>query len=286
MARKAPKIDVLRNLSVLSKNQCAFPKCDHPILNEKGEYVAQLCHIEAAEKGGPRFNSEQTDEERRSESNLLFLCHRHHKETDDEKVYTVKRLKEMKQSHEKLPSVEFNNELLLKQIQNVLEEQEKITKIINKSQSVSITQNYNIIGPDIRTAWTPEDGRFYESTISDHGTKFKYMMKEGWLYIEQTLSDGAIAYYEVNESGSVRNSKMPYPINEYRVEISDTLILSKGRVDSTVGDYAIKTILKWSLGDVVEHYRHDGLFLGANCNARCTIDHNKREISVLGGSKP
>lgn len=64
MARKAPKIDVIKKLCILSKNQCAFPGCHHTILNENGEYIAQLCHIEAAEKGGERYNENQTDEER------------------------------------------------------------------------------------------------------------------------------------------------------------------------------------------------------------------------------
>ncbi|MCD9481808.1 hypothetical protein GLP25_01220 [Photobacterium phosphoreum] len=60
MARKAPKIEVIKRLCILSKNQCAFPGCDHT----NGEYIAQLCHIEAAEKGGERYNENQTDEER------------------------------------------------------------------------------------------------------------------------------------------------------------------------------------------------------------------------------
>ena len=93
MTRLAIKKEALRDLGIRSKNQCAFPGCDHLILNEKGEYIAELCHIEAAERGGPRFNPSQTDEERRSIENLIFLCHQHHKETDNEEIYTVDRLR-------------------------------------------------------------------------------------------------------------------------------------------------------------------------------------------------
>src|SRR2546423_15165752 len=105
MARWAIPKSVLRDLSIVSKNKCAFPGCDHPILNLAGDYVAELCHIEAAEPGGPRFNPTQSDQERVSRDNLLFLCHAHHKETDNESVYTVARLKEIKRTHEILPAV-------------------------------------------------------------------------------------------------------------------------------------------------------------------------------------
>lgn len=84
----------------LSGNQCSFPNCTHPILNEKHKLVAQLCHIEAAEKGGERFNENSNDEERRGYDNLLFLCYRHHVETDDTFEYTVPIMKEMKSNHE------------------------------------------------------------------------------------------------------------------------------------------------------------------------------------------
>lgn len=82
---------------MLSGNECAYPDCNHPIFNDEGLYIAHLCHIHAAEKGGQRFNEDQTDEERRSPNNLLFLCHRHHKETD---LMTADELRIIKKEHE------------------------------------------------------------------------------------------------------------------------------------------------------------------------------------------
>ena len=113
MSRLAIKKETLRNLAIRSKNQCAFPGCDHLVLNADGVYVAELCHIEAASPGGQRYNQSQTDEDRRSISNLLFLCHQHHKVTDDESEYSVSMLQKMKNKHEALPDVVFNSELLL-----------------------------------------------------------------------------------------------------------------------------------------------------------------------------
>ena len=100
MARKAPSADTYRLLYVRSGNKCAFPGCNHPIFNDKGTYVAELCHIKGANKGGERYDANQTDEERRAPDNLMFMCHRHHKETDDVKEYTVDRLNEIKRNHE------------------------------------------------------------------------------------------------------------------------------------------------------------------------------------------
>ncbi|AZQ83112.1 hypothetical protein EKO29_02995 [Colwellia sp. Arc7-635] len=156
MARLAPKTDVIKKLSILSKNQCAFDDCEHTILNEKGEYIAQLCHIEAAAEGGERYNKNQSDEERRSESNLMFLCHAHHKETDNEKIYTVDILKEMKIRHESLPEVVFNSDLLMKKVQKVLEEQGSIKSILEGFSKNGDLKNYPINGPDFQEAWTPK----------------------------------------------------------------------------------------------------------------------------------
>jgi hypothetical protein len=277
MARLTPKIDVVKKLCILSKNQCAFNGCEHTILNEKGEYIAQLCHIEAAAKGGERYNKSQSDEDRRSESNLMFLCHAHHKETDNEKIYTVDILKEMKRQHESLPEVVFNSDLLMKEVQKVLDEQGSIRNILAGFSKKGDLQNYPIHGPDFEEAWTPETGRFYTSACS----KFKYMMNEGWLHVELTLDDGAEFYFEVNEEGSVRNTNTPYPINEYSVFIPEALILRKEHIQLANGNFDILTELKWSKGSVLEHYRFDDVFMGADCKTRCIINHQERKISIV-----
>lgn len=47
--RLVPTKDVLRELYLKSGNQCAFPYCVRPMMNSDGEFVGQICHIEAAE---------------------------------------------------------------------------------------------------------------------------------------------------------------------------------------------------------------------------------------------
>lgn len=98
--RLEPTKTVLRELFLKSGNECAFPGCTHKIISSSGVFLAQICHIEAADVGGQRFNSNQTNEERRAFSNLLLMCHAHHKITDDVIEYTVERLKGIKAQHE------------------------------------------------------------------------------------------------------------------------------------------------------------------------------------------
>jgi len=100
MPRLAPKADTIRALFARSGNQCAFPSCTQPLINEQNQFVGQVCHIEAALTGGERYNPEQGDEDRRGYNNLVLLCYPHHIETNDVNVYTAERLKRIKWEHE------------------------------------------------------------------------------------------------------------------------------------------------------------------------------------------
>jgi len=100
--RLAPTTKTLRQLYTLSGNQCSFPGCNNMMFDSNGNFVGQICHIEAASKGGERFNPNMTNEERRDYSNLLLLCHSHHIETNKVDIYPVEKMKIMKENHEQL----------------------------------------------------------------------------------------------------------------------------------------------------------------------------------------
>lgn len=101
MARLAPNTETLRALFARSGNCCAFPGCTAQLVNTRNKFVGQVCHIEAAEVGGERFNAEQSDEGRRSYSNLILLCYAHHIETNEVSLYSAEHLHRMKAEHEK-----------------------------------------------------------------------------------------------------------------------------------------------------------------------------------------
>ena len=101
MSRKTIKIPTIKRLYAKSGNQCAFPSCTQQLfMDSNSKNVSEICHIEAAEKGGPRYNPESTDEERRSYDNLIILCPTHHAITDNAVQYPVEKLKLIKTEHE------------------------------------------------------------------------------------------------------------------------------------------------------------------------------------------
>lgn len=100
MSRLDIQRETIRSLFALSGNLCAFPGCTHELVSSSRTLVAQICHIEAANKGGQRFNPARSDEYLRSHQNLIVLCYRHHKETDDVAQYPVEHLLKMKAEHE------------------------------------------------------------------------------------------------------------------------------------------------------------------------------------------
>lgn len=100
MSRLNPKPSTMRSLFLHSGNQCAFPTCTNLILDSEKNYIGNICHIEAAEEGGERYNKNQSDEDRRSYDNLILLCRNHHAVTNDVVKYDVAQLKSMKKQHE------------------------------------------------------------------------------------------------------------------------------------------------------------------------------------------
>lgn len=99
--RLAPRGDTLRELFLKSGNLCAFPGCAELMMDVKGNFIGQLCHIEAAEPGGERFNPLMTNEQRRHFSNLLLMCYPHHVETDNVVEFPVDKMRQIKSDHER-----------------------------------------------------------------------------------------------------------------------------------------------------------------------------------------
>jgi len=99
MARLSLSSTVVKRLFAYSGNECAYPNCILPMANDK-TILGQICHIEAAEKGGERFNDKSNDKYRRSFDNLILMCAHHHNVTNDVDNYTVEKLTEIKKAHE------------------------------------------------------------------------------------------------------------------------------------------------------------------------------------------
>ena len=78
------KLSEIKRLFALSRNECSKPECSNKLIAEDGKTViAKICHIEAAKKGGARFNSKMNNDQRRSFDNLIILCDEHHQIIDN-----------------------------------------------------------------------------------------------------------------------------------------------------------------------------------------------------------
>ncbi|MFN3665140.1 MAG: hypothetical protein ACK4S0_03215, partial [Sediminibacterium sp.] len=128
MSRLSIKIDVLRRLFAYSANQCAFPDCTEELVTNDGIYVGEICHIEAASEGGPRYNEFQSDEDRRKFENLVLLCHKHHRISDK---YDIEWMRKIKYDHESKQKQDF--EISDELIESILYEiNQKLDVIIRK----------------------------------------------------------------------------------------------------------------------------------------------------------
>ena len=99
--RKPPSRKTLRELYLLSGNQCANPKCATVLINANGTLVAEVCHIKAENPGGPRFDNKLSEDQRRLPNNLILLCSTCHTLVDAEpQNYTVRQLTKWKKDRE------------------------------------------------------------------------------------------------------------------------------------------------------------------------------------------
>ncbi|MGY2092840.1 hypothetical protein [Nocardia gipuzkoensis] len=100
---KAPRRPTVVRLFAVSMNRCAFPGCRTPLISPTGVVLGRVAHIKAQSVGGPRYDANQTAEERHGFDNLILLCAVHHIEIDADgnlDTYTVDRLLEIKRAHE------------------------------------------------------------------------------------------------------------------------------------------------------------------------------------------
>jgi hypothetical protein len=131
----------IKKLFASSGNQCAFPDCTQNIVDKEGNMIGEICHIEAAEQGGLRYNPAQTDKEKAHYNNLILLCGNHHTVIDNKdniNKYTVDALKEMKENHEN--NYMYNDRYKVPQtvIEKILNTSQQNTEH-NYSQNVTTT---------------------------------------------------------------------------------------------------------------------------------------------------
>lgn len=96
----------IRVLALRAGNQCSNPDCRHPTSGphsdpDKAIITGEAAHICAAAEGGPRYDVNQSPDDRKAITNAIWLCGNCNKKVDtDWKAWTKERLLEMKAAHE------------------------------------------------------------------------------------------------------------------------------------------------------------------------------------------
>ena len=117
MEHKTPTPSTVKGLYGSSRF-CAFPGCSEPHFvvdpnTNKKIANTEVCHICARREGGPRWDRDQTEEENRSDGNLILLCRKHHAFVDDPANvdhYTPEMLRAWKTEQEKQGSTTLTAE--------------------------------------------------------------------------------------------------------------------------------------------------------------------------------
>lgn len=121
VTRLKPSPATVRRLFAHSGNLCAFPDCENLMIDKNGDFIGQICHIEAAMPRGERFNHNMTNEDRREFRNLVLMCYEHHIKTNREDIYSVEKMKEIKANHERKYSDNIVEQKILDSLQDYTE---------------------------------------------------------------------------------------------------------------------------------------------------------------------
>lgn len=145
MSERSYKQSVLKAIFSKSGNVCAFPNCNEKLVYDDYKIMGEIAHIEAFSCDGPRYNPNQTNDERNDASNLICLCSNHHKIIDSyPEEYTVQKIKDMKRNHEKKydGTYNFNFEKIFKVNKELLHYMNNM-QIINKHNKDYLKKQIN-----------------------------------------------------------------------------------------------------------------------------------------------
>lgn len=196
----------LKRLFGLARNKCSFPGCEAEMSDEHSAKHSNICHIEAANEGGERWNPDMTDFERADYENLILLCPPHHGETDDEAVYTVDVLKDMKKSHEDDMAARVSNEKPLSKRPSLL------TDVINKISSSDIDE---VKDEPVDNAFSIESKLKYNCVVSNRPLMENYKIYQGKI---NSL------YSEIERAGSTKKNSILRSVKHFYLEAKGRLL--------------------------------------------------------------
>ncbi|MBY7740128.1 hypothetical protein [Paenibacillus polymyxa] len=202
--RLTPTPETIRKLYLLSGNECAFPKCNARMIDGNGNFIGQVCHIEAAMPGGERFNPKQTNEDRREFSNLMLMCYEHHIVTNDVSNYTVKKLKNIKKNHE---------EKYLSAVNNILNSVTDKTKSNKFTYANSCTKLVNAWGWNLSVEEQKALVDDLNETLNNSLNKLPQETRELLVVMIERCREQKVYLHEISKVTGISLSKMKEDID-------------------------------------------------------------------------
>jgi hypothetical protein len=200
----------IKRLFGRSGNQCAFPGCNKIMTNDKNAKDSNICHIEAANEGGERYNPNMSNAKRADYLNLILLCEQHHDETDDFDKYTVDVLKEMKANHEAEIAKKLNPNL----------NHSILTTVINTISNIDIDE---FESSEVKNAFNAEDKIKYNCVRRNKLIIEEYRIYQGKL--------NAI-FAELEELGSVKKNNLLRNIKQLYISAKSELLADDQSIEN------------------------------------------------------
>ena len=222
----------LKRLFALSGCECANPSCRNKLIaKDYNSILGEICHIEAASPDGPRYNPNQSDDQRRDFNNLILLCESCHKIIDNkvnESVYSVELLKKWKKNHQEKVLNSINGSLpnYFQQIVNSI----AATNLMNVVSSDAIPYDipekieYNCLK---KNKYIVEEYKFYT-----YGLRNLYDELEEFGTIKKDVVLNRIRHFYLEAKGALTDGS----IEDIRAKSDDIFDIVVDNVCKLVGD--------------------------------------------------
>ncbi|OBZ14621.1 hypothetical protein A8L34_11915 [Bacillus sp. FJAT-27264] len=177
-----------------------------------------------------------------------------------EKRHIIESTKHIKESNEKLDT---------------------LVNIISGLASANQITNSNNLTTEILTdegKKTIEYGEKYSFDFNN-GCSINYMLDKDLIYVEYVFEDGATAYYEVDYTGSIRNSKFPYSLNEYQIDVPEESLVDRKVTNFPNGNVQETLIFRWGKQFTLIKDLH-GNILTIHFEGETEVDHRNKRITL------
>lgn len=204
----------LKRLFGLSRNRCAFPDCEKEMSDEHSAKHSNICHIEAANEGGERWNPNMKDVQRADYENLILLCPPHHDMTNNVEIYNVAALRSMKKDHERE---------MLQRVSGARPLAKKPTLLANVVNKISAIDLEQMVGSPVSNSFSVEDKIEYNQVIENKGIIQEYSGYQGKL---NTL------YIEFERDGNGRKDSLLRNVKHIYIEAKGKLLKVDDSLDN------------------------------------------------------